>query len=122
MKIHGVDGMSNQQLATEISKGGKFVIFQYCFSVVIMSFKRRSDIYFVKGTENAVLKGLKFTLLSVALGWWGLPWGIIFTLQTLATNLGGGKDVTQPVLATLNASTASADPLESDPKTASPIS
>ncbi len=106
MKIHGVEGMSQKQLTAEISNGGKFVIFQYCFSVVFMSFKRRSDIYFIKGTENAVLKGLKFTLLSVVLGWWGIPWGIIFTLQTLATNLGGGKDVTQPVLASLNESAA----------------
>ncbi|MEO0759465.1 MAG: hypothetical protein AAFY78_21620 [Cyanobacteria bacterium J06648_16] len=101
MNIHGIDGMNKQQLAAEIGNGGRFVIFQYCFSIIFMSFKRRSDIYFVRSTENAALKGLKFTLLSVILGWWGLPWGIIFTLQTLATNLGGGKDVTQPVLASL---------------------
>ena len=109
MKIHGVEGMTSQQLAAEVSRGGKFVIFQYCFSIVLMSFKRRSDIYFVKSTENAAVKGLKFTLLSIVLGWWGLPWGIIFTVQTLATNLGGGKDVTQPVLATLNAATTQPD-------------
>jgi len=106
MKIHGIEGMNQQQLAAEVSQGGKFVMFQYCFSVVLMSFKRRSDIYFVKSTESAALKSLKYTLLSVLLGWWGLPWGIIFTFQTLATNLGGGKDVTQPVLATLNAAAA----------------
>ncbi|MEM8805293.1 MAG: hypothetical protein AAGF01_04610 [Cyanobacteria bacterium P01_G01_bin.38] len=102
MKIHGIEGMTGAELAHEVAKGGKFVIFQYCFSVVVMSFKRRSAIYFVKASENATLKGLKYTLISALLGWWGIPWGIVFTVQTLATNLNGGKDVTQPILASLD--------------------
>jgi hypothetical protein len=32
----------------------------------------------------------------------GHLWGAIYTIQSLATNLGGGKDVTQEVLASLS--------------------
>lgn len=109
MKIHGLEGMSGDDLSTEIAKGGKFVIFQYCFSIVVMSFKRRSAIYFIKADENAAMKGLKYTLMSLLLGWWGIPWGIVFTIQTLATNFGGGKDVTQPILASLHEQAAGAE-------------
>jgi hypothetical protein len=32
--------------------------------------------------------------LSLLFGWWGLPWGLIYTPLTLWTNLSGGRDVT----------------------------
>lgn len=102
MHINGIEGMTSADLSSEVAKGGKFVIFQYCFSVVVMSFKRRSPIYFVKADENAALKGLRYTLISALLGWWGIPWGIVFTVQTLVNNCNGGKDVTQPILAALS--------------------
>ena len=37
-------------------------------------------------------------LLSMVVGWWGIPWGIFFTIQTLYTNCMGGKDVTSEML------------------------
>jgi len=105
MKIKGIEGMSIQDLQTEVYNGGKFIIYSYCISVVVMTFKRGTDIYFVKANENAVVKGLPWTLLSFVLGWWGLPWGIIYTIGTLATNLGGGKDVTDDVMNFIHAQT-----------------
>ncbi|MEO0455625.1 MAG: hypothetical protein AAF152_03455 [Cyanobacteria bacterium P01_A01_bin.114] len=110
MKIYGIEGMTGADLSTEVAKGGKFVIFQYCFSVIVMSFKRRSPVYFVKADENASLKGLRYTLISALLGWWGIPWGIMFTVQALITNCTGGKDVTQPILSSLNEQPGSAKP------------
>jgi hypothetical protein len=35
------------------------------------------------------------------LGWWGFPWGFIYTPQVIAKNLQGGVDVTANVLASL---------------------
>jgi len=46
MKIVGMDGLSSEQVQNEIARGGKCVIYQYCFSVVIMTFRRNMDIYF----------------------------------------------------------------------------
>ena len=63
-----------------------------------MTFRRSSDIYFVKSNENSIIKGLRFTFLSLVLGWWGIPWGPIYTIGSLYRNLSGGKDVSQEVV------------------------
>ena len=68
-----------------------------------MTFRRSSDIYFVRAGESAVGKGLGFTLLTLFLGWWGIPWGPIYSIGSISTNLGGGKDVTAAVRAALAA-------------------
>jgi hypothetical protein len=44
---------------------------------------------------------LPFTLLSLVLGWWGIPWGPIYTIQSVVINFQGGKDVTKEVLASM---------------------
>jgi hypothetical protein len=92
---------SGMHLQQEIASGAKFVVYQYCISILIMTFRRSSDIYLVSASESRALKGLGFSLLSFFLGWWGIPWGPIYTIQSLWTNFNGGKDVTQEVLASM---------------------
>ena len=94
MKILGIDGMSTDQLRFEIQRGAKLVCYQYCISLLVITFRRSSDVYFIPAGESAVSKGLPWTLLSVVAGWWGIPWGPIFTIQSLVTNFKGGKDIT----------------------------
>ena len=98
MKIIGTENLTNEQVHHELSKGGKFVVYQYCVSLIVVSFKRSSDVYFV--TADRPFKGARFgySLLSVIAGWWGLPWGPVFTVQSLWTNLSGGRDVTAHVV------------------------
>jgi len=93
--------MTVEEVNYELASGAKFIVFLYCFSIVILTFKRSSNIYFIKSGENTLKKSLKFTLISLFLGWWGIPWGIIYTIQSLVTNLQGGKDVTPQVMAAL---------------------
>ncbi len=100
-KINGIEGMSYSQLAGEVQTGGKFVVFEYCISVLIMTFKRGLAIYYIKPGESALAKGLPYTLLSLIVGWWGIPWGFIYTPMALITNFGGGKNVTTEVMASL---------------------
>jgi hypothetical protein len=101
LKIIGTDGHSPASLRNEIERGAKFVIYSYNFSLVVMSFKRPSNVCFVGAGQSRVVKGLPFTLISLVFGWWGFPWGIIYTIQSLHTNLSGGKDVTDSILASL---------------------
>ena len=103
-KIVGIEGMSSESLNQELQKGGKFVIFEYCISIILMTFKRPSNIYFVKAGEGTAGKSIGFTLTSLLLGWWGIPWGPIHTFGSLFTNLKGGKDVTSEVVASLSQS------------------
>ncbi len=101
--IKGIEGMTGQQLNEELQLGGKFVVYQYCISIIVMTFKRGSDVYFIKSGESAVGKGVKYILLSLLFGWWGIPWGPIYTIGSLITNFSGGKDVTQEVINSISA-------------------
>jgi hypothetical protein len=97
-KVVGIEGLTNDQINFELQRGATFVYYQYCISVIVMTFRRSSDIYFIKEGESRLSKGMPWTLLSVLLGWWGIPWGPIFTVQALITNFRGGKDVTDQIL------------------------
>lgn len=100
--IKGMEGLSVQQVNEELNQGGKFVTYQFCISILVMTFKRGSSVYFIKKGESAFVKGLKYTLLSLLLGWWGIPWGPIYTISSVVTNCMGGKDVTQEVIDSFN--------------------
>lgn len=103
IKIRGMEGMRAGEVDFEIQRGARFVFFQYCISILVLTFRRASDIYFLRHGESAVTKGLPFTLVSLVAGWWGIPWGPIFTIQSVYNNSRGGKDVTQSVLNSLRA-------------------
>jgi hypothetical protein len=99
MKINGVEGMSTEQLGFEVQRGGKFVFYYYCVSLLVVTFRRPSPIYFIRSGESATGKGLPWILLTVLLGWWGIPCGPIRSIQSLVVNLKGGKDVTAEIMA-----------------------
>jgi hypothetical protein len=101
MKIVGIEGMTPDRLQFEIQRGAKLVLYQYAISILVMSFRRSSDIYFIPAGESAVKKGLPWSLISFVAGWWGIPWGPVFTIQSLVTNFKGGKDVTAELAARL---------------------
>lgn len=91
-------GMSPSEITFEVQRGGRFIVYQYCVSLLVVTFKRNSSVQFVRAGENATTKGIPYTLLSLLLGWWGIPWGFIYTPQVIHKNLKGGIDVTSAVL------------------------
>jgi hypothetical protein len=97
MSIVGLEGLSTGEINEELRRGARFVVFEYCISIIVLTFKRSSAIHFVRSDEGTFGKGLGYTLLSLTLGWWGFPWGIIYTISTVATNCAGGRDVTSEV-------------------------
>ena len=110
MKIKGIEGMSPEQIRFEVQRGAKFVFFYYSVSVVVMSFRRPSPVYFIPAGQSALGKGLPWTLLTLLAGWWGIPWGPIYTVQSLVVNFKGGKDVTEELSARLQPATAIPNP------------
>lgn len=100
MTIKGIDGMSPQELQNELMLGGRFVVYQ-CISILVVSFRRSSNVFFVRAGESTVIGSLPYTLLSLFLGWWGFPWGPIYTVQTVFKNFRGGRDVTNEIAAAL---------------------
>jgi hypothetical protein len=102
MKILGIEGLTTQQVNDDLDNGGKFVIYRYTVSIIVLTFRRSSDVYFIRPGENAVVKGLGWTILTFLLGWWGIPWGPIYSIGCLGTNLSGGKDVTKEIVGTMD--------------------
>jgi hypothetical protein len=101
--ISGIEGLTVAQVRDEVSRGGRFVVYGYCVSLLIITLRRSSDITFVRAGQSAVVAGLGWTFLSLALGWWGFPWGFIYTPMVVVQNLGGGKDVTADVMNAIEA-------------------
>ena len=98
MKIIGIDGLTREQIQHEVLKGGKFVVYPWCVSLIWYSTKRSSDIYFLRAGQRFTVPGLGYLLLSLVMGWWGIP-GLFWTVQCLWTNITGGLDLTPEVLA-----------------------
>lgn len=98
MNVIGTDGLTNEQIYVAVERGAKFVVFQYCVSAILMSFKRSSDVYFIRPGHMALVPRIGYSVISLFLGWWGLPWGPIYTVQALWNNALGGLDLTPEML------------------------
>lgn len=107
VKIKGMEHLAPSDIKRELENGAKFVMYQYAISIVVMTFRRGSSIYFVKAGHSPVVPGLKYVLLSSVLGWWGIPWGPIYTIGSIFKNLTGGTDVTAEVISEMVESSAS---------------
>lgn len=101
MTIRGMNGLTLDELQREIALGGRFVFYKYCVSMIVVTMQRPSDVYFVRGSESAVFHGLPYSALTLLFGWWGIPWGPIYSVSALANNFRGGHDVTNEVLCDL---------------------
>ena len=93
-KIVGIDHLTNAEINAAVEDGARFVAYHYTISIGIMTFRRSSAVHFVPAGSSSVVKGLPYTLLTLVAGWWGIPWGPIYTISSLAKNLSGGEDVT----------------------------
>ncbi len=62
-----------------------------------MTFRRSSDILFVRSDESAFYIGFSYSLYSFLFGWWGLPWGPLFTILTIINNCNIKNDYTNSI-------------------------
>ncbi|BEP29284.1 hypothetical protein [Helicovermis profundi] len=67
--------------------------YQLCVSFLIVSLKMNSR-YFIIDKNPSKLIGVIYFLMTTVLGWWGLPWGPIYTVGAMLTNIKGGKKTT----------------------------
>jgi hypothetical protein len=101
MRIRGVESLTDEQVEAAIQAGGRFVFFESCISLLLVTWRWPSDIFLLRPGERGLARGLPYTLLTLFLGWWGLPWGLVYTPQALFANLAGGHDVTEETRALL---------------------
>jgi hypothetical protein len=91
MRLEGQDDRPQPTLAAE---GERLVFYEYCISLIFLSLRRPSAVVRLRPGQRGWVKGLPYTILSLVLGWWCLPWGLIYTPLTLWTNLSGGRRIT----------------------------
>ena len=101
MKVNGIDGIPPEQIVDEIRRGAKFVIYEYCISVFIVTVRKDSEVFYIRPGQSRVSGGTGFTAMSLLTGWFGFPHGPIYTITSVMTNLRGGRDVTMQVAAML---------------------
>lgn len=87
-----------QELGRILDGADRYVCYEYCISVIFLTLRKPSRVHHLRPRELGLWRGLPYTLISLLLGWWGIPWGVIYTPLTIFTNLSGGRDVTDQVL------------------------
>ncbi|MDR3219142.1 MAG: hypothetical protein LBU22_09265 [Dysgonamonadaceae bacterium] len=110
MDIKGIEHLSLDEIRTEVAHGAKFVYFTYCISLIIITFRRPSATYFVRSRESAIKYGWPFFLISLIFGWWGIPWGPVYTIGALFGAF-KGKNLTNEIMADLEAQYAQEHPI-----------
>jgi hypothetical protein len=95
--ILGIEGLTFEELVMQVQAGGKFVMFEYCISPLVVTLDYNSNIYFIRASENALGKGGRYILITLLLGWASI-FGPIHTARCLFTDFRGGKDLTQRVM------------------------
>lgn len=69
--------------ATEVTQ------FSTCISVVLLTHQFPSR-YLIRHSSQATVTRSAYTIVSLLLGWWGIPFGPIYTVQAVYRNLRGG--------------------------------
>ncbi len=101
MKIKNIEGLSANDLQQVVNDGGRFVYYAFTVSLLFITFKRTSGVYMVRAGENRLIRGFLYSAISFLFGWWGIPFGPKYTIESIRTNTRGGKDVTDDVMATV---------------------
>jgi hypothetical protein len=74
------------------------VQYHCCVSLVVITFQFRTAAYLTESARARFLYGLAYSLMTLAFGPWGIPWGPILTARAIWVNLRGGVDTNAQTL------------------------
>src|SRR4051812_48979865 len=78
--------------SAQLDGGGTEVVFAYCISGVVLTRVAWSRPVRIRSRRHALVRGVPYSLASLILGWWGLPWGALLTPRAIWTNCTGGVE------------------------------
>jgi hypothetical protein len=100
-KLEVPDEMTFEQLVSSCEKGSKLVAYLFLIPRPIFPpIQRVSKIFLVNPDEHTT-HSIKYNLINLIWGWWGLPFGPVFTYTAIKQNR-TGIDFTEDVLANLD--------------------
>jgi hypothetical protein len=83
-------GSSIEYQGRTLSSSTDVTQFYACVSFLILTTKVPSR-FFIRGSHNTAGIGLIYSLVTLVFGWWGIPFGPIYTIQSLYKNIRGGE-------------------------------
>lgn len=94
----GTEGMTLGDIELDVLKGGRFLRYYWNISVIVLSYRKSTALTYVRSGRSAGVGALGWGAFSLFFGWWGFPWGIVYTPLSLWHNTRGGTDHTREVL------------------------
>ncbi len=88
----------SQEVRSRLPQGARAVRFEYCMSFLIATVRRQSAVYITESWQERYIRGMGYNVVTLLLGPWGVPWGLIGTARSLWTNLTGGIDASAEVI------------------------
>ncbi|MDE6762676.1 MAG: hypothetical protein K2J73_03230 [Oscillospiraceae bacterium] len=85
------NGETLTYLGSPINTETQLVRYRYCFSYFIATSTRSSGLYIVR--SRAALTGRIISILiTLTVGWWGIPWGPIMTVKCIYSDTAKNGD------------------------------
>lgn len=72
----------------------KYRTYKVAINIMYYRYEQNSKIYEIKEGKNAILPGLKYSLLTLFFGFWGGIKGFVTATNALSINFRGGEDLT----------------------------
>ena len=76
-------------LCQKVTAQPRYVIFYNVKSLLVMTIRTPVQGIFCRNCADET--ALRSTIVTWILGWWGFPWGIVFSIQAITHNLLGGS-------------------------------
>ncbi len=92
-KIRNIGNISDLEIYNRLENGARLVQYSYTISIIAVTFTRGSKLYLLNEDEKGMKQGIIYSIITCLLGWWGIPWGPVRTLNSLKINFSGGKKV-----------------------------
>ncbi|MBR1597354.1 MAG: hypothetical protein IJ661_00410 [Lachnospiraceae bacterium] len=78
----------------EITPTSRLVRYTFVVSLVVITHRSESRYYFEDVEKSKASKAKLFsTLGSLLLGWWGIPWGPIWTIKAVIDNMANSDEI-----------------------------
>jgi hypothetical protein len=99
--IRNIGRLTIGEMREQIKQGARFVVYEYVISLLVVSRRRTSAVYYIRPGQSRSHYHWPYSLLTLLLGWWGVPWGPGFTIGAVRDNVRGGRDVTAQMIDTI---------------------
>ena len=66
--------------------------YPYVISLIVVTLRYESGLKYIRTADARYVRAIPYLLVSLLLGWWGMPWGPLLTLRAVWDCLNGGVE------------------------------